>query len=45
MQRLKSTGDPRVIDSDIDFDSYPYLGGGPKHPSLGGNKNKSQKKK
>ncbi|MBD3675198.1 MAG: sulfatase [Planctomycetaceae bacterium] len=35
MARLKESGDPRVIDSDIDFDSYPYLGGGPKHPDAG----------
>lgn len=32
--RLKATGDPRVVESDIDFDAYPYLGGGPKHSSL-----------
>lgn len=35
MNRLKASGDPRVTDSDIDFDSYPYLGGGPKHPDAG----------
>ena len=33
--RLKATDDPRVVESNIDFDSYPYLGGGPKHPSAG----------
>ncbi|HSG70106.1 MAG TPA: sulfatase/phosphatase domain-containing protein, partial [Planctomycetaceae bacterium] len=32
--RLKATSDPRVVESDIDFDAYPYPGGGPKHPSL-----------
>lgn len=33
MTRLKASGDPRVTDSPIDFDGYPYLGGGPKYPS------------
>lgn len=32
--RLKASGDPRMVESDIDFDAYEYLGGGPKHPSL-----------
>lgn len=31
---LHVTGDPRVVESDIDFDSYPYLGGAPTHPNF-----------
>ncbi len=31
-EQLKQTGDPRVTDSEIDFDAYPYLGGAPKFP-------------
>jgi arylsulfatase A-like enzyme len=36
--QLKRTGDPRVTDSDIDFDAYPYLGGAPKFPGAGNKK-------
>ena len=43
--QLKASGDPRVTNnSDIDFDSYPYLGGGPKHPDAGKNKIPQKKK-
>ena len=28
---LNATGDPRIIGG-VDFDAFPYLGGGPKHP-------------
>jgi len=44
LKRLKATGDPRVTDSPIDFDSYPYLGGAPKHPASENPENNNQKK-
>ena len=28
---LKATGDPRIVGG-VDFDAFPYLGGGPRHP-------------
>jgi len=34
MAELKKTRDPRVIGG-VDFDAFPYLGGGPKHPDWG----------
>jgi arylsulfatase A-like enzyme len=33
MEQLEKTGDPRVTGKGDQFDEYPYLGGGPKHPS------------
>ena len=33
---LRATGDPRIIGGGEKFDEYPYLGGGPKHPSWEG---------
>lgn len=33
-RQLELTGDPRVIGGGQDFDSYPYLGGAPRHPSF-----------
>jgi arylsulfatase A-like enzyme len=33
MAQLRATGDPRVTGAAVDFDAFPYLGGGPKHPS------------
>ena len=32
-EQLRATGDPRVLGTGDAFDSYPYLGGAPKHPS------------
>ncbi len=31
MDELRATGDPRIVGG-VDFDKFPYLGGGPKHP-------------
>jgi N-sulfoglucosamine sulfohydrolase len=33
MEQLERTADPRVIGGGEQFDEYPYLGGGPRHPS------------
>lgn len=33
MEQLERTADPRVIGGGDQFDEYPYLGGGPRHPS------------
>jgi len=33
MEQLELTADPRVIGGGDKFDEYPYLGGGPRHPS------------
>ena len=33
IKELKATADPRVVGGGEKFDEYPYLGGGPKHPS------------
>jgi len=33
MEQLKRTGDPRVLDGGDEFDSHPYYGTGPRHPS------------
>jgi hypothetical protein len=33
MEELERTADPRVMGSGDSFDEYPYLGGGPMHPS------------
>ena len=32
MAELKESGDPRIVGG-VDFDAFPYLGGGPKHPT------------
>lgn len=31
-EQLKATGDPRAFGNGAEFDTHPYLGGGPKHP-------------
>lgn len=31
--KLRATGDPRVVGGGAKFDTFPYSGGGPKHPS------------
>jgi arylsulfatase A-like enzyme len=31
-EKLRETGDPRVVGGDVDFDTYEYLGGAPKFP-------------
>lgn len=33
-QQLKITGDPRIYGKGDQFDTYPYFGGAPKHPSV-----------
>lgn len=35
VKQLKATGDPRFVESKIDFDTYKYLGGAPKYPGFG----------
>jgi N-sulfoglucosamine sulfohydrolase len=34
LNNLKATGDPRVFGGGDRFDTYPYFGGAPKHPSF-----------
>ena len=35
---LKATSDPRIVGG-VDFDAFPYLGGGPRHPDWGKRRN------
>ena len=36
MENLTATGDPRASGRGDRFDTYPYYGGGPKHPDFSG---------
>ncbi|MCH2208034.1 MAG: sulfatase [Lentisphaerales bacterium] len=41
-RQLAEAGDPRITGAPHTFDIDPYLGGSPKHPSLGGKKKKKK---